>query len=255
VVFLLMWIGCLKPCSGSASDEQRFALLQIGTQTYRNVTVTTKSKDYVFILHSAGMTNIKVKDLSPELRQRLGYVEAPPPKSVAATANDWAKQSLGKIETPKVKAFEGQFLGILHTGKLDELMQAGLSPRLFWQVVGGVAALYLFFCYCCQLLCLRAGKKPGVLVWLPLLQMFPLLDAAGMSRWWFLGLFVPGVNLVGTILWCIKIAKVRGKSAGFAILLLLPVLNVLAFLYLAFSSGAAPTKEKRRVEIMTLEAA
>ena len=44
------------------------------------MTVTTKAKDYIFILHSTGMTSLKVNQLTPDLQERLGYVVAKAPK-------------------------------------------------------------------------------------------------------------------------------------------------------------------------------
>jgi hypothetical protein len=48
---------------------------------------------------------------------------------------------------------------------------------------------------------------------------------------------VPVVSLIVTIYWCIRICRVRQKSGWLALLLLLPVTNVLTFLYLAFADG------------------
>ena len=53
--------------------EDKFDVLQIGTQTYSNVTVTTKAKSYIFLIHAAGMTSIKVSQLPPDLQEKLGY--------------------------------------------------------------------------------------------------------------------------------------------------------------------------------------
>jgi len=104
-------------------------------------------------------------------------------------------------------------------------------------VVGLV--FHLFFSYCARLICIKTGNVPGIMVWLPVLQIFPMLRAAGMSGWWFLGLFVPVLNLVVQILWCINIVKARGKHVIWAILLILPLINVVAFIYLAFSDDGA----------------
>jgi hypothetical protein len=46
-------------------------------------------------------------------------------------------------------------------------------------------------------------------------------------------------------MWCFKIAKARNKGIGVGILLLLPLLNILAFCYLAFAD-AAPVKEAKK---------
>ena len=107
-----------------------------------------------------------------------------------------------------------------------------------------------------MLICRKTGNPPGILVWLPVLQLFPLLRAAGMSGWWFLAFFVPVLNLVPRFFGRFKIAKARGKSVWVGVLLLLPVTNLFAFLYLAFSNGAsAEEDEEPEPKIMTLQTA
>src|SRR5881394_1200012 len=93
---VLLWLALagpelLLPVSSQAAEET-FNMLQIGSQTYQNVTVTTKSKNYIFILHSAGMTNIKVSDLPTDLIEKLGYA-APVPKVQTNAASVWAAQA------------------------------------------------------------------------------------------------------------------------------------------------------------------
>jgi hypothetical protein len=105
-------------------------------------------------------------------------------------------------------------------------------------LLGIVGLLYFFTCYCCHLICFKAKSPSSFLVWVPVLQLLPLLRAANMSGWWFLAFFVPGLNIVALVLWSLNIVKARGKHIAWAILLILPVTNLLAFLYLAFSSGA-----------------
>src|ERR1700681_4268897 len=72
LVWLLFAFLVAGYATAGAADET-FNVLQVGTRMYTNVTVTTKSKTYVFILHSAGMTTIQVQDLPPEIQQKLGY--------------------------------------------------------------------------------------------------------------------------------------------------------------------------------------
>jgi hypothetical protein len=85
-----------------------------------------------------------------------------------------------------------------------------------------------------------------VLVWVPLFQIFPMLRGAGMSPAWFIGYFIPVLNIVVQIMWCFKIAKARQKSPLVGVLLLLPGLSLLAFLYLAFSDGVSDEKETKK---------
>jgi hypothetical protein len=55
-----------------------------------------------------------------------------------------------------------------------------------------------------------------------------------------LACFIPLLNLVAVILWSFKIVQARGKSVLVAIALLLPLLNLFAILYLAFSGASEP---------------
>ena len=244
----------LRGAAGTA--EERFDVLQIGTQTYSNVTVTTKAKQYVFLLHSAGMVSIKVSQLPPDVLEKLGYT-APAPKVTTNTAVVWAKREIAKINTPQArelgKQLEQKWRGQA-TAKLAAMHLAG--PTLIVVAAGVGLLLYLFQCYCLMLICRKTGQRPGILVWLPAVQLFPLLRAAGMSAWWFLGFCVPGLNIVACVLWCLNITKARGKSIWVGVLLLLPITSLFAFLYLAFSNGVAPDEdEEPEPKIMTLQAA
>jgi hypothetical protein len=235
--------------------ELTLPLLQIGTHTYTNVTVTTKAKDYVFLLHSTGMANFKVKDLSQDVLDQLGYTVKPKTNVVAA---QW-KAAIAKVESPQVKQMQQDIQARFPLDVNARLNQMkALPPAMIFGALGALVFVYFFFCLCLSLICQKTGKPGGVLVWLPLLQIFPILKAAGMSGWWFLGWLIPGLNIVTQIIWCINIAKARGKHVISGILLLLPLFNIFALLYLAFSgNGEEKSKrpEQRKISLMTLEAA
>lgn len=252
---LVLGITLLVPTLVHAALEQSFEVLQVGTSTYHNVTVTTKNKNYVFLIHSNGMASVKVTDLSPELRVQLGYGNTEGSQGKKTTAV-WAKQTLSKLDAPQVQQVRAQLAGLFAPGQPISRLNAIPITRNVLLLGGAIlAALYLFHCYCCLLICRKSGVEPGPLIWLPLLQIFPLLKAARMSPWWFLGLLVPVLNLIGQILWCIKIADARGKALIVGLLLIFPLTSPFAVLYLAFSAGPSPRKENRRVGVMTLEAA
>jgi len=259
IAFLALVLWNEVQAQAVAASEEKYALLKVGTHTYTNVTVTTKSKSYVFIFHSQGMTNFKVSELPPETLTLLGYkVEEPKTNN---TASAWAKQAMTKVDTAKLKKVEAQLQEALQSNptlakvpvKIPEL-----TPSFLLAFAGVMLVLYLFFSFCCMLICKKAGTEPGILVWLPLLKLFALLKAARMSGWWFFAFLVPGLNLLAQIIWCFKIADARGKTAFVGILLILPVTSLFAFLYLAFSNGAPVAEEEtkpRRMELMTLETA
>ena len=245
---VLLWL----PLQASAAMEQTFDVLQIGTRTYKNVTVTTKAKDYVFILHSAGMASFKIRDLSPEVLKQLGYGARP--TTVEKPGGTWMKRAnsqLAKLQIPQLQQVEQDLRGL---EARRSAVLAWLTPQRRFMLLGAAVLLYLFFCYCSGLICQKAGEPAGALIWFPLVQMLPLLRAAKMSGWWLLAFLVPVVNLIVQVVWSFKIVQARAKSFWLGLLLLLPGTNLLTFLYLAFSD-AAPQKEAPVVEIMTLDAA
>ena len=61
--------------------------------------------------------------------------------------------------------------------------------------------------------------------------------AAAMPGWTLLGLILPPAWPLLQVFWSFKIARARGKSWVVGLLLLLPVTNLFAFLYLAFSGN------------------
>jgi hypothetical protein len=107
-------------------------------------------------------------------------------------------------------------------------------------IAGGIVVVFVIFCACSLLLCRKTGNEPGLLIWIPVLQLFPLLRAAGMSAWWFLAFLVPVLNLVAWMGWCVNIVITRRKSLWWALLLILPVTNVFAFIYLALANSDSP---------------
>lgn len=251
----LFWLSLVAVCLQSAEAkpaEETFQVLRTRTGSYTNVTVTTKAKSYIFILHARGMANIRVEDLPPKVQQQLGYKAADPKKT-------WnSKRSEIQQAASKELAGVNKSIQPMLEKLRSELpfLRPGFKPSSV-ELYTALAILllgYLFFCFCCHLICLKAKSPPSILIWVPGLQLIPLFRAAGMSGWWFLGCFVPLLNILAQILWSLKIVKARAKAWWVSILLILPVTNLLAFLYLAFSSGA-PDEEPQKYRSMALQTA
>jgi hypothetical protein len=243
----------LLPEIVTAAAPEKFDLLQIGTRTYTNVTVTTKARNHIFIYHAGGITSIKIAELPLGIKQQLGYAPVGPGRIATNTTVVWAKHELAKVNVLPFKQMN-QKPG--WKPSWEPFARNLLASKMTFVVLGIALLVYLLHCYCCMLICRKTGNPPGVLIWLPVLQLFPLLRAAGMSGWWFLGFCVPLLNIVTQCLWCLNIAKARGKSVWVGILLFLPITNLVMFLYLAFSdSDPAQEEEGRKPRIMSLEAA
>jgi len=246
---------CCWPVLGASSsgEEEKFDELQIGTHTYRNVTVTTKTTNYVFLLHSEGMSNFKFSELSPEERHKLGFQD-PVPVVKTNIAAAWAKQALSKLEEPRLRGMKEQAVNLWQEYSAKALEQLPpLTPKVIAIAAGAALILYLFWSFCVALICLKVDKPGGIIAWVPVLQAFPMLHAAGMSGWWFPALFIPIVNFIPVILWCVNIVSARGKNGLLAFFLILPGTNVLAFLYLALSNHEAPAKSENKMKVMALQ--
>jgi hypothetical protein len=234
LLLLIIAAGLAHGVSGTALVDPTFNVLKTRTGTYTNVTVTTRAESYIYIFHSAGMTSIRITDLPVEVRQQLGYAtpDTPKPRKTNDVTTVTARELTGVSQ--RLKPLEDTLKRRWHWNRPD----LRISTEVLCTLLGIVGLLYFFTCYCCHLICLKAKSLNSFLVWVPVLQLLPLLRAANMSGWWFFAFFVPGLNIVALVLWSLNIVKARGKHIAWAILLILPVTNLLAFLYLAFSSGA-----------------
>ena len=98
-----------------------------------------------------------------------------------------------------------------------------------------MVGIYIFVCYCLKLICEKAGHQPGVLIWIPIVQIVPLLTVAKLPIWFIILFLIPLVNIVVTIVMWVKICPARGKPGWMVILLLIPLVNLAFLPYLAFS--------------------
>jgi len=101
----------------------------------------------------------------------------------------------------------------------------GVGYIIFMVVIG------VFYLACYWKIFTKAGK-PGWAVIIPIYNIIVLLEIVKKPLWWIVLLLIPCVNLVVAIIMVIELAKVFGKSTGFAVgLILLGIifLPILAF--------------------------
>lgn len=237
----------------SVAGDVSLDMVKTKTDVYKNVTVTGHNETDIFLTHSQGMANVKIADLDPDTLWRVGLGDKPlEAGSSEAIAAAEAAANANKMPAALTRIFESASIPAM-----DEEMQqkmtalAGnpsisfqqIDPKLVLIALGISLAIYLFFSFCLKLIVQKTGTEPGWMVWVPILQVFPMLRAAGMSGWWFLAMMVPIVNIVVQVLWSVKIVQARGKGVVTTILLILPFTSLFAFLYLAFSSGEGSEDE------------
>jgi hypothetical protein len=248
-------------------QEQTFAVLQTKTGTYTNVTVTKKTKEWIFILHSAGVCNVKASDLPADVRVTLGYDAAPKAatggtdddggvttaETSAAAAAPTSRLPHLNINLSEVKKYAAEWRANRKEKEAEIQAFFTANPMLISIILGSSAVVYVFLSICFWMICRKTHIAPGPLVWVPFLQLIPLLRAANMPRVWFFAYFIPIINIIPIIILCIKIVKSRGKNPWVAFLLIMPPTSLFAFLYLALSTSAPVEIAKH--EILSLETA
>jgi hypothetical protein len=173
--------------------------------------------------------NVCYEDLEPESYALVEYV---PPTPTGEKLKNIANEQAAKM----MQAWQSASGSPNGPGSRPPPIQE-INPVAL-MVIGVVGfVFYLFFCYCYMLICKKAGDEPGIMIWIPILQVFPLFRAAGMSGWYVLGMLLPFINIIISIMWCFKIVSARGKSPVWAVLMILPFTNLIALLYLAFSGS------------------
>ena len=238
VIWVLVEASLLWIAPAAIGADEAITLLQTDKAKYKNVLVTDRDGTNIYIRHDGGVGNIKFRDLPLDVQQSLGC--ATPEEGVSSHFSLMLRR-VGKSAAFKIARWPGGA-----TVKVGDFELQLTSTDIIGIAVGAAVA-YVIFCACSLLLCRKTGKEPGLLIWIPILQIFPLLRAAGMSWRWSLTFFVPVLNVAAWIGWCVNIAISRRKSLWWALLLILPVTNVFAFVYLALSSVDSPKGGSRIV--------
>ena len=115
------------------------------------------------------------------------------------------------------------------------LVGAGFGLLAVLVMLGIGLAAYLFYSFCYKRICEKCGVTPGILVWIPIAQLVPLLQVAKMPVWMIILCLIPLVNLVIFLMLWFKICEARGKSGWLVILFFVPIANLVLVPYLAFS--------------------
>lgn len=100
-------------------------------------------------------------------------------------------------------------------------------------VIGG----YIFGSYCFQRIYEKLGEPNAWFAWIPLLNNWIMYKAGDQSPWWIIGLFVPFVNIIASIILIIafiNIVKKIDKNPWLIILMMIPLVNFWVLYNFAF---------------------
>ncbi|HNV97523.1 MAG TPA: DUF5684 domain-containing protein [bacterium] len=136
----------------------------------------------------------------------------------------------------------GLEVGSIVPGLMDKFPYQSDSFSFFksfwkWAALYLILALvfYIYLAICLQALAKKTNIPNGWLAWIPVANIFLLLQIAQKPLWWFILLLIPIVNIIiGIILW-MKIAERVNKPNWLGILIIVPVVGIVIPGYLAFS--------------------
>lgn len=96
-------------------------------------------------------------------------------------------------------------------------------------------AIYAYFALCLYMMANKVKVKNSWLAWIPILNFFTFVDIAKKSYWYVLLLFIPLVNIVAIVYLWMMVAKRLHKPEWVGLLMLVPGINLVLPAYLAFS--------------------
>ena len=111
----------------------------------------------------------------------------------------------------------------------------GLGIAAMMAIFAISLTVYVFFCFCMKRICQKAGHEPGMLIWIPIVQLVPQLEAAKLPVWMIILCLIPFVNIFAFVYLWVKLCMARGKPGPLGLLILVPGANLGLICYLAFA--------------------
>lgn len=97
------------------------------------------------------------------------------------------------------------------------------------------AALYVYFSLCFFLIAKKLNVPAPWTAWVPIVNIWTLLQAAGKPCWWVLLFFIPVVGFVVIIYVWMCITENLGRNKWLGLLILVPIVSLVYIGVLAFS--------------------
>jgi len=98
-----------------------------------------------------------------------------------------------------------------------------------------MAVLYIYMSLALMAIATKTNTENGWLAWIPIANVFLVLNIAQKPVWWIILCLIPLVNIVIFILVWMAVAEARHKPNWWGILIIVPVIGLLVPGYLAWS--------------------
>jgi hypothetical protein len=117
----------------------------------------------------------------------------------------------------------------------DSPVPAALAGTMLMFVVVICLAGYVYMALALQTIATKTSTENAWLAWIPIANIFLMLNVAKKPLWWFVLFLVPIVNIVIAIMVWMAVAEARHKPNWWGILTIVPVVNIVVPGYLAWS--------------------
>lgn len=97
------------------------------------------------------------------------------------------------------------------------------------------AAAYIYIALALQTIAKKTGTQNAWLAWIPIINIFLMLDIAKKPMWWFVLFLIPLVNIIMSVIVWMGVATARRKPEWWGILMIVPLANLVVPGYLAWA--------------------
>ena len=95
-------------------------------------------------------------------------------------------------------------------------------------------AVYVYYALAFTAIANKTGTENAWMAWVPILNLWLMVQVAQKEAWWIILFFIPLLNIVASIVVTMAIAERLGKPSWWGILTVVPVVNVIVPGYLAW---------------------
>lgn len=100
-------------------------------------------------------------------------------------------------------------------------------------VIFGV--FYVYIALALQTIAKKTNTDNAWLAWIPIANIFLMLNVAKKPLWWFILCLIPFVNIIIAIIVWMAIAEARKKPSWWGIMVIVPIMDIIMPGYLAWS--------------------
>ena len=130
--------------------------------------------------------------------------------------------------------------------KLQQLPAAGVMAFVMgflMIIILMVVVLYVYFSLCLFLIAKKLNVPSPWTAWVPIVNIWTLVQAAGKPGWWVILFFIPFVSFFVIVYIWMCITENLGRNKWLGLLLLIPLIGLVFMGVLAFSKQEQPAEQ------------